>query len=233
MHYFLDTGVLIGNVFSLDPLHEYSIKVFYPKANFYFSNHVKDEFEKKFFEKKSSYIDFFRELKFYLKDLEKSEEIYGGSLININKLYPFIDSRDKTKSFDKQNMKLAINEFWIDSNFNDNPTLQEIYSSLNTFNNEFSYKTLNKKREMCEFLIKVPNFKKQHIPIENFIQENDLLHDNDILILLDAHEYALNNKNLALKFITWDKDFFNAVDKLIKNKLSCFDKCYFINDFMN
>lgn len=228
MHYFLDTNVLIGNVFSIDPLHEYSINLLIRDANFYYSGHVKKEFIKKFKEKRRIYDSFFNELKFYVENLENNPHI-NDYCVDIEVLYKFINFFNNSKSFDKQNMIKAINIFWRDSNLEDHPSINKIILSLSKFIYEFKQSYIIKKKEMCNFLIEVPNFKKNYSNIKQIILDNNLsCHSEDFKIMIDAHEFACSNSSLILNFITADKHFYELIDKLIINL--CLNNSYYLKN---
>lgn len=194
-------------------------------AFFYFSKHVKEEFVCKYYDKMDDYTNFFSGLKFHVeKLLSKNKEF-----INITNLYGFINVYD-TESFDKKDMKEAINSFWFDSNLEDHPLTHNVVSALSKFIFKLKSKCISRKKEMCDFLIEVPNFKKNYFQIKQRIKNESLpTHKNDINILLDAHEFAYNNENRILYFITGDNDLFETINKLLDDL--CIEKCCYLKDF--
>ena len=229
MHCFLDTNVLIGNVFSIDPLHEYSINVWIDNAKFYYSEHVKKEFEYKYSEKIRLYNAFFDEFSYYVESLNFDESL-NPDFVNISKLYKFIYDFKKYTKFSIDDMRKTIDTFLYDCNLSDNPRLLDISSSLSEFIQEFNSKIILTKIEICDFLIEVPNFKKNYFQIKQMIKNENLpTHKEDIDILLDAHEFAYNNKNLILYFITGDKGLFETINKLLD--VLCIEKCCQLKDF--
>ena len=62
MIHFYDTNVVIGYVYSVDPLHEASKKAILEKNDNYYSEHVKSEVKKVAFRKDREYDKFLRKV---------------------------------------------------------------------------------------------------------------------------------------------------------------------------
>lgn len=228
MYYFLDTNVIIGATFSLDPWHENSITIFEEETEFYYSEHVLEEFNRKFKQKVKSYTKFFRGLKRYINK-HPSKKIVESYI-----LHTFVKNFKETKSFTKKNMHDAINVFLEDFDLEYSHSVFEIDSALDTFLNEFGSNVRTDKNNILNSLEKVDNHKESYPLIEEAttkMPDNINFHKDDLEILLDAHEYAHDNQNFIFVLVTGDHDFFEAIKILLG--LLCISNCCYITDFVN
>lgn len=82
-------------------------------------------------------------------------------------------------------------------------------------------------------MILIPNHVHKDEKILDIIEKENLrdglLHNSDEEILFDANEFAKNNKDLNLKFVTADQRFFEAIT-ILKEYLS-FGDCINLMEF--
>ena len=213
MHCFLDSNVVIGRIFSLDPLNDFSKKINFESHSLYFSQNVADEVCEKFNPKLSQYQDFFASLKNYLEGESNWE-----SLCSLRKFSRFLNNFEEGEfGFKKKNMYRALTVFWNDCKLHDNPTVFDLISVLGDYLMEMGSYFRDEKENFFNKSTIISNhtIKPQYLVeiIENKDFEN--FHDEDIEILYDFEEFAKNNQHLNFSFITGDDDFFNAVNSLI------------------
>ena len=71
MNAFIDTNLAIAIIFYINSLHNASKNVFNTYSEFFWSYHVKDEFEERYIEKYLNLSNFFNDLQKYLENPEK------------------------------------------------------------------------------------------------------------------------------------------------------------------
>lgn len=108
-----------------------------------------------------------------------------------------------------------------------------IKSNLNTFLRNFNSLNFTRKNNILNKLILIDNHKNKDKTILELIEKENLrdglLHGSDEEILFDANEFAKNNKDLNLKFVTADQRFFEAIT-ILKEYLS-FGDCINLIEF--
>lgn len=223
MHYFLDTNVIIGYIFSLDPLNDPSNSILNKKVLFYYSDHVKWECESKFEEKLENYSNFFQTLILYLED--------NQNVINRNFLHKIIRKYDDFNQFDKNDMCETIDILLkrLDLSLEYGFEAFELLNKLDLFLLNFESKHYDSFEYIKQDLNKIGNHSKKYPELDDILKGK--VHKNDKLILLDVHEFACNNLDLNFILVTWDYDFSNAVKDLLEH--FCISDCCYITDFVN
>ena len=231
MHYFLDTNVLIADIFSLDPLHKYSIKFFLGDGKYYFSENVRIECEDIFQRKLNDYYNFFSELYFQFNSNAKKyvSHFIGEDMVNVEILHHFVNNINHSE-FSKKDMHRVLNTFIKDVNLDYHEPINKINSILSEFLHELQFKSRESKDELLNNLFKIPVHKNYYHSIEAVILNNSLpIHSKDKKILLDAHEFSCNNQDISLFFVTGDEDFYISINFLLE--LLCIEKGFYLKDF--
>lgn len=221
--FFIDTNVIIGYIFSLDPLNKYSNKLIQQKHNLLYSEHVQQEYENKLKNKRKAYDKFFKfiqiKLNFYKNDLFDTKLFQDF----INQFYK------KNKYYDKNDLRKTINIFLKDFGLEYNCKINDLKESFNMFTNEFNSKIFKLEDKLNQHVNVIKNHDaKNYENLKKIISSKTNIHKEDEDILLDAEEYAKEHYKLKLFFITWDKQFFEGV-KLILEVLCLYNICYIDN----
>ena len=106
MIHFYDTNVIIGYIYSIDPLNGASKKAIIKKNNNYYSQHVKDEVDKIAFRKDREYDKFLRKIS---KIINKNSD---NSFIALSEIHNAINRFKKIGKLDVDNMHSAIDVIW-------------------------------------------------------------------------------------------------------------------------
>ena len=227
MNSFLDSNVLIGYIFCLENLFDVSNKYIFKSDNNYFSKNVKTEVNHVFVRKISQYSIFLEKLN------KKQYEFDDSYFMSRDTFHDYINNFDAIEKFNIQDMHFAFEKIWNLFDIGENQEIMILKMKFDKFINEFCGFNFKRKKELFNHLILIPNhtFKDKDV-INGIEKENlrdELLHASDEEILFDAHEFAKNNKDLNLKFVTADQNFFEAIT--ILKKYLCFGDCINLMEF--
>lgn len=227
MNTFLDTNVIIGYIYSLDPLHTASQKAIIDKNTNYYSFHVNEEINCVSQRKDREYSKF-------LTELEKIFNRYGDNeFIDISEIHRKVKYFGKTGKLDMNNMHLAIDVIWKELDFNENTDAFIIKREFNTFYQNFESKHRRDKKNCLNGMIFIPAYHDKDPNVLKIIHKKSLrtyFHGEDEDILFDVHDYLKNNPCPDLVLISNDKNFIKAISKLI-NVLS-FSKYKYLEELL-
>lgn len=227
MNSFLDSNVVLGYIFSIDPLFEQSRKYIFNSKTNYYSNNVKNEVNTVFSRKSFEFTNFLIKLNRIM------DEFDDVSFMSIVEFHRFIENFDDIGNFQVYNMHIALEKLWNFFDFSENQEVFIIKSKLNNFLRNFNNLNYTRKNYILGKLTLISNHKNKDKSILEIIKKenlrDELLHDSDEEILFDAHEFAKNNKDLELKFVTADQKFFEAIT-ILKKYLS-FGDCINLMEF--
>ena len=215
---FLDTNVIIGFIFSIDPFYNFSKNVFSSKNNLYYSYNVKYEVENVYLRKKEEYD------KFFLLIFSKLRKFNDTDFISLSYMHNVISNFKPINNLSVKNMQETFDLIWKFFNFGENQEVGVIKLELNKFNIKFNKKHYNNKK-YCNNINYIPAHRQKDYEIIKMIENNsleELFHDEDKDVLFDLHEFNKNNPHFDFIFVCWDNNFIKGVSNLI-NKLS-FDK---------
>lgn len=227
MNVFLDTNVIIGYIYSLDPLYDASQKAIIDNNTNYYSYHVKKEI--KFVCRRKD-----REYAKFLTELEKIFNKYrDNDFIDLSKIHMKVNQFGQIGKLDLNDMYSAVDIIWQELHFNENTYAFKVKTEFNNYSNNFESKHRKCRENNLKKMTYIPTFKNKDSHVMKIIQKKSLknyFHGEDEDILFDVHEYLKINPILDLIFITNDKNFIKAISELI-NVLS-FKKYMYLEDFL-
>lgn len=216
---FLDTNVIIGKIFSLDPLHKASNRINLDKNTLYYSFHVKKEVQTVFYRKNQSYLKFLKNLYMHI------EKYSDSSIINKEYLIRQIRKFDNKTSLKKKDMVYAFERIWTTLDFDENQEAYIIKKKLLSFINMFEAKNFSNKEKISKTIYYIPKYSQKDLNLFKIINQPNIkanLHEEDANILFDVHEFCERNPKIKMYFVSWDKKFIKAVGQL-KNHTSIYD----------
>ena len=211
MNAFLDTNVIIGYIYSLDPLHIASRKAIVDENTNYYSFHVNEEIDGVSRRKDREYAKF-------LTRLEMIFNKYGDyDFIDLSEIHMKVNRFGQIGRFEVNDMHNAIDVIWQELNFDENT---DAFKAKTEFNNYFR-----------NFESKHRTGKKDCLKKMNFIPAHQNK-DSNVLEVIDKKslKYLKNNTIKDLVLISNDKDFIKAISELI-NILS-FNKYVYLEDLL-
>ena len=229
MIHFYDTNVLIGYIYSIDPLNEASKKAIDKKNNNYYSEHVKGEVEGVAFRKDREYAKFLRKVS---KLINKTGD---NDFIDLSEIHNAISRFKKIGELDVDNMHSAIEVIWQELGFDENTDAFKVKSNFNNYLNTFQSRHRLYRIQCFNNMGCIPAYSQIDIAVLNKIKKealrrDDCLHEADEKILFDVHEYMKNNPNADLLFISGDKRFVKAIFILID--VLAFNRVIYLEDFL-
>lgn len=229
MIHFYDTNVLIGYIYSIDPLNEVSKKAIDKKNNNYYSEHVKGEVESVAFRKDREYAKFLRKVS---KIINKTGD---NDLIDLSEVHNAISRFKKIGELDVDNMRSAIEVIWQELGFDENTDAFKVKSNFNNYLNSFQSRHRSYRIQCFNNMGCIPAYSQKDKAVLNKIKKeslrrDDCLHEADEKILFDVHEYMKNNPNDDLLFVSGDKRFVKAISILID--VLAFNSVIYLEDFL-
>lgn len=229
MIHFYDTNVLIGYIYSIDPLNEASKKAIDKKNNNYYSEHVKCEVEGVAFRKDREYAKFLRKVS---KIINKTGD---NDLIDLSEVHNAISRFKKIGELDVDNMHSAIEVIWQELGFDENTDAFKVKSNFNNYLNSFQSRHRSYRIQCFNNMGCIPAYSQKDKAVLNKIKKeslrrDDCLHEADEKILFDVHEYLKNNPNADLLFVSGDKRFVKAISILID--VLAFNSVIYLEDFL-
>lgn len=228
MNIFCDTNVIIGYIYSLDPLNEASKKALIKNNCNYYSYHVEKEVNIVARRKNREYHKFLQKIADLINNID------DNTFINLSKIHNSINNFQDIEKFDADDMHLAIDTIWNELGFDENTDAFKVKSMFNNYFHNF-HKTHRKCKKHCFKKMKyIPAYHKKDKIVLNRIQEKSLrknyLHGRDEEILFDVNDYMKNNPNLDLLFVSGDEDFIKAISILID--VLNFNKYIYLKDYL-
>ena len=228
MIHFYDTNVVIGYIYSIDPLNKASKKAISKSNGNYYSEHVKTEVNKVTFRKDREYDKFLRKISNILKKTN------DNSLIDLSRIHAEINKFKAIGELNVKNMHLAIDIIWQELGFSQNTDAYQVKTDFNNYLNKFQAKHRKYKKYCFKKMKYIPAYHKKDKTVLNKIKEKSLrekcLHSRDEEILFDVNDYIKNNPNLDLLFVSGDEDFIKAISLLID--VLNFNKYIYLKDYL-
>ena len=227
MNAFLDTNVIIGYIYSLDPLHTASQKAIVDKNANYYSFHVNNEIDDVSKRKDREYAKF-------LTKLEDIFNKYGDyDLIDLAEIHIKVNRFGQIGKFEVNDMHKAIDVIWQELNFDENTDAFKVKTEFKNYSMNFESKHRNGKKDCLNKMNFIPAHQNKDSNVLNVIHQKSLrnyFHDEDEKILFDVHEYLKNNTIKDLVLISNDKDFIKAISEL--TSVLSFNKSLYLKDLL-
>ncbi|MBQ2654379.1 MAG: hypothetical protein IJN03_02295 [Bacilli bacterium] len=227
MNAFLDTNVIIGYIYSLDPLHAASRKAIVDENTKYYSFHVNEEIKDVFKRKDREYAKF-------LTKLEKIFNKYGDSdFIDLAEIHMKVNRFGQIGKFEVDDMHKAIDVIWQELNFDENTDAFKVKIEFNNYFGNFESKHRNGKKDCLKKMNFIPAYQNKDPNVLKAIHRKSLrnyFHGEDEKILFDVHEYLKTNTIKNLVLISNDKDFIKAISELIS--VLSFNRFKYLEDLL-
>ncbi len=221
MDSFVDTNIPIAYVFSIDPHNKKSEFIFDNYDAIYWSKNVYDEFSLRCDEKLCNLIEFYEDFEYDLENWPK-EVVRKKDMIKYLNGKNYEDEKfykDIKSSFD------PILDRYVESI--DFVNVEVMLNGIHLFIDDLKANIYN-KIDNCEITCKcTPYRKNKYGSLYNALLKKPNVHESDVIIVLDAHDYNLGLKE-KIDFITFDKGFYNAVFQF---REFSFNKILGIHDF--
>lgn len=228
MNTFCDTNVIIGYIYSLDPLNEASKKALIKENINFYSCHVKKEVKDVARRKNREYHVFLQNISDLINDVNDNR------FINLSKIHSGINKFQKIGKLDVKDMHLAIDTLWDELGFDENTEAFKVKTKFNDYCFNFHNAHRECKINCFNSMNYIPAYKEKDSVVLDKIEEKSLrdncLHDKDEKILFDVHDYLKDNPNLDLLFISGDKKFVTAISMLMD--VLAFNRFIYLKDFL-
>ena len=150
MNTFLDTNVIIGYIYSLDPLHTASQKAIVDENTKYYSFHVNEEIKCVSRRKDREYVKF-------LTKLEKIFNKYGDyDLIDLAEIHMKVNRFGQIGKFEVDDMHKAIDVIWQELNFDENTDAFKVKTEFKNYSMNFESKHRNGKKDCLNKMNFIP-----------------------------------------------------------------------------
>lgn len=200
MNSFVDTNVSIAYTFRIDPFNNNSVNAFEDYDLIFWSNFVKEEFNKVFISKKDVLVRFYKKL---LRDLKEDKNIK----LTLKNLMKYVKNGNYIEKEFKQ-IESSLNVFWtyyVNESF---PSYDSIESAINNCLKDLNISAFSRKVKW-ENNSKLTNKRINKYYVLNNKLDEIGVHFPDNEIILDAHDHNINN-DYELDFVTFDRDCFNG-----------------------
>ena len=194
MNTFLDTNVIIGYIYSLDPLHTASQKAIVDENTKYYSFHVNEEIKEVSRRKDREYVKF-------LTKLEKIFDKYGDyDFIDLAEIHLKVNRFGQVGKFEVKDMHKAIDVIWQELNFDENTDAFKVKTEFNNYFGNFESRHRKGKKHCLKKMNFIPAYQSK---------------DSNVLKVID-------NKSLRNYFHGEDeKILFMTILKVIQSGILC------------
>ena len=227
MNVFLDTNVIIGYIYSLDPLYTASRKAIIDENINYYSFHVNKEIKSVSRRKDREYSKF-------LTNLENIFNKYGDyDFIDLSEIHRKVNRFGQIGKLDVDDMHSAVDVIWQELHFDENTDAFKVKTEFDNYSQNFKSKHRNCKKDCLKKMKFIPAYQNKDPNVLRVIHNKSLreyFHGEDEKILFDVHEYLKNNTINDLVIISNDKDFIKAIFELIS--VLSFNKYLYLEDLL-
>ena len=227
MNTFLDTNVIIGYIYSLDPLHTASQKAIVDENTKYYSFHVNEEIKEVSRRKDREYVKF-------LTKLEKIFDKYGDyDFIDLAEIHLKVNRFGQIGKFEVKDMHKAIDVIWQELNFDENTDAFKVKTEFNNYFGNFEPRHRKGKKHCLKKMNFIPAYQSKDSNVLKVIANKSLrnyFHGEDEKILFDVHDYLKSNTIRDFVLISNDKDFIKAISELIS--VLSFNKYKYLEDLL-
>lgn len=215
---FFDTNILIAIVFYINSLHLKSKNAFNSYSQYYWSSHVRDEFNIRCEEKLENLSNFFFDLQKFLENPE--QELYSMS-----DLENFVRKNYSNKMMEDAQSSIA--QFWqryigIESQL----PFFNLKNNIDDCLNDLTVDIILNKKKLKTALHLTPQRTNNYSDINSML-EKEGVHDKDRIVTLDGHDFACFSSD-PIDFVTFDDDCYNGAKNI---EILCFNTIKGKNDF--
>ena len=201
---FFDTNVLIAFVFLLNSLHSKSQKAFDKYDEFFWSNFVKDEFDRRYFNKQKNVKLFFKDLQKYLKN--PNQEFF--SAFDLNNF-----ARKNYSGKLRDDAKSSISPFWEEYlGVETQISFLNMKNAIDFCLRDISLTLNNSKKNLENKMRLTPQRTNNYFYIDKLLK-NQGVEDADRTVTLDGHDFACFNSS-PVDFVTFDDACFNGASNV-------------------
>ncbi len=180
MNTFLDTNVIIGYIYSLDPLHTASQKAIVDENTKYYSFHVNEEIKEVSRRKDREYVKF-------LTKLEKIFDKYGDyDFIDLAEIHLKVNRFGQVGKFEVKDMHKAIDVIWQELNFDENTDAFKVKTEFNNYFGNFESRHRKGKKHCLKKMNFIPAYQSKDSNVLKVIANKSLrnyFHGEDEKIL--------------------------------------------------
>ena len=215
---FLDTNIIIAWIFLINSFHNKSEKVFEFYSEFFWSNHVKKEFEEVYKEKYKNISKLSLNLQKYFECPEKE-------------FYYFFDLKnyaiENISEIKLDNAISSFKQFW-DEYFGIQSQISSFHmkTAIAACLKDLTINTNNDKQLLGNMMQLTPQRTNSYSAIDAML-ESEGVHEMDRNITLDGHDFACFSSD-PIDFVTFDDDCYNGAKNV---EILCFNsikgKCDF------
>ncbi|MBR3112528.1 MAG: hypothetical protein IKH29_02300 [Methanobrevibacter sp.] len=203
MKNFIDTNIALGYSLNCDKMHETCLEFISNNEDIFWSNNVKQEFQKK-------YEQIFQLIHNFMLMTSSIVNTIQKSFINYYSFEKFILDNTKDSALDIYKKTKIIEFFWENNNINYNISPLETLIRFNQFLANYDYSHDSRKKEL-ENLIELydcglNNYLKYPKLLKKLIKSG--VHNPDYKIVLDAHDFGFTSD---VCFITTDLNLIQLI----------------------
>lgn len=230
MYNFFDSNVMIGYIYSLDPLNKVAKKAITKDGVNYYSEHVKSEVNKVVRRKNREYDSFFRRIS---NLINKSDD---NSFVDLSQIHNAVSRFKPIGKLEVKDMHIAVEVIWQELGFDENTDAFKVKSDFDNYWDNFHSKHRNCKKHCFQFMECIPAHSQKDKTVlaqidKKSLRRDDCLHAGDEDILFDVHEYIKQHPELDLLFVSGDEGFVRAISVLID--VLAFNKYKYLDEFLN
>ena len=206
---FIDTNLAIAFTFNFNSLHLKSDEVFKIYYQLFWSNFVKKEFYRRYYQKQENLLEFFLDLQVLLENPNK--EFYSPfDLLNFTK--------NQYSGKKMNDAKSSINPFWSEYfGIENQVSFLNMKNSINHCLNDLSLNSYINKQYLESIMKLTPQRIRSYDDIDNMLKSEGVK-DADRIVTLDGHDFACRSDD-PIDFVTFDEDCFNGASNI---EILCF-----------
>ena len=217
---FFDTCIVIAWVFMINSIHQNAENVFNKYSEYYWSDNVIEEFNRRYKEKIFNLESFFQDLQFFLENPER--ELYNHKDLKNFALKHYSGQK-------KYDVISSILPFWnLYLGLESHVLYYNLVGAINFCLNDLSIDYQNNKDSLDNIMNLIPSRNLSYSKLDNLLKKQGI-HSADRKITLDGHDFACKSQ-FPIDFVTFDYKCCAGAKKV---KTLCFDSIKGKNDFLS
>lgn len=210
---FIDTNMAIAYVFFINSLHSKSIFALKLYSELYWSDFVKEEFERRASKKHDNLAKFFHDLEKFFNSPEK--ELY-----NPHDLENFAENNYSDKM--RIDAKSVVLPFWNKyCGFESQIPFNRIKQLIKMCLTDLNITSTSQKNNLNSIMHITPQRKREYYSID-FRLKSEGVGDEDRTVTLDGHDFACRSSH-PVDFVTFDEKCYRGAKNVEK---LCFDSIF-------